>query len=50
MSPDANLLDDLRSVIGDRARDGDFELGLYGKDGSVLQGQASIVCLPVGRS
>ena len=50
MSPDANLLDDLRSVIGDRARDGDFELGLYGKDGSVLQGQASIVCLPVDTS
>jgi len=47
ISPHVNLLDDLRSVLGDRARDGDFELGLYGKDGSVLQGQASIVCLPV---
>ena len=47
ISPDAKLHDDLRSVLGDRVRDGDFELGLYGKDGSVLQGQPSLVCLPV---
>ncbi|MCS5674053.1 MAG: FAD-binding protein [Acidimicrobiales bacterium] len=47
VSPDKPLLDELRSIIGDRARAGDFELGLYGKDGSVLEGRPSIVCLPV---
>ncbi|MED5292504.1 MAG: FAD-binding protein, partial [Actinomycetota bacterium] len=47
ISPDGKLRDDLRSVLGDRVRDGDFELGLYGKDGSVLQGHPSLVCLPV---
>lgn len=47
VSPDKPLLDELRSFIGDRARAGDFELGLYGKDGSVLEGRPSIVCLPV---
>ncbi len=44
---DAKLFDDLHAVLGDRARAGDFELGLYGKDGSVLQGEPAIVCLPV---
>ena len=47
VSRDKPLLDELRSIIGDRARAGDFELGLYGKDGSVLEGRQSIVCLPV---
>lgn len=47
VSRDKPLLDELRSIIGDRARAGDFELGLYGKDGSVLEGRPSIVCLPV---
>ena len=47
VSPDKPLLDELRSIIGDRARAGDFELGLYGKDGSGLEGRPSIVCLPV---
>ncbi|MEE3257095.1 MAG: FAD-linked oxidase C-terminal domain-containing protein [Actinomycetota bacterium] len=46
-SADQNLLGELRSVLGDRARDGDFELGLYSKDGSVLEGNPMIVCLPV---
>ncbi|MBQ30656.1 MAG: FAD-binding oxidoreductase [Acidimicrobiaceae bacterium] len=47
VSPDKPLLDELRSFLGDRARAGDFELGLYGKDGSGLEGRPSIVCLPV---
>ena len=46
-SADKKLLSDLRSFLGDRARDGDFELGLYSKDGSVLKGDPMIVCLPV---
>ena len=46
-SADEKLLSDLRSFLGDRARDGDFELGLYSKDGSVLKGDPMIVCLPV---
>ena len=47
ISPDSKLFDALRFLLGDRARAGDFELSLYGKDGSVLQGRPSIVCLPV---
>ncbi|MDP7066276.1 MAG: FAD-linked oxidase C-terminal domain-containing protein [Acidimicrobiales bacterium] len=46
-SADQNLLGELRSFLGDRARDGEFELGLYSKDGSVLEGNPMIVCLPV---
>ncbi|MBO65938.1 MAG: FAD-binding protein [Acidimicrobiales bacterium] len=46
-SADEKLLSDLRSFLGDRARDGDFELGLYSKDGSVLKGDPMIVCLPI---
>ena len=45
-SADKKLLSELRSFLGDRARDGDFELGLYAKDGSVLKGDPMIVCLP----
>ena len=41
------LLDELQTLLGDRARDEDFELGLYGKDGSVLEGRPAILCLPV---
>ena len=47
ISTDAKLFEDLEAVLGDRARSGDFELGLYGKDGSVLQGKPAIVCLPL---
>ena len=46
-SADEKLLSDLRSFLGDRARNGDFELGLYSKDGSVLKGDPMIVCLPL---
>ncbi|HBV24523.1 MAG TPA: FAD-binding oxidoreductase, partial [Acidimicrobiaceae bacterium] len=45
-----NLFSDLQTLLGERARDGDFELGLYGKDGSVLEGRPSIVCLPQSTS
>ena len=45
-SADEKLFSDLRSFLGDRARNGDFELGLYSKDGSVLSGDPMIVCLP----
>ena len=41
------LLDELQTLLGDRARNEDFELGLYGKDGSVLEGRPAILCLPV---
>jgi glycolate oxidase len=41
------LLDDLQTLLGDRARTEDFELGLYGKDGSVLEGRPAVLCLPV---
>ena len=41
------LLDELQTLLGDRARDEEFELGLYGKDGSVLEGRPAILCLPV---
>ena len=41
------LLDELQTLLGDRARDEEFELGLYGKDGSVLEGRPAIVSLPV---
>jgi glycolate oxidase len=41
------LLDELQTLLGDRARNDDFELGLYGKDGSVLEGRPAILCLPV---
>ena len=44
---DKPLLDDLQTLLGDRARAEDFELGLYGKDGSVLEGRPAIVCLPI---
>ncbi len=47
ISTDAKLFEDLEAVLGDRARSGEFELGLYGKDGSVLQGKPAIVCLPL---
>ena len=46
-SADKPLLDDLQTLLGDRARAEDFELGLYGKDGSVLEGRPAIVCLPI---
>lgn len=41
------LLDELQTLLGDRARAEDFELGLYGKDGSVLEGRPAVLCLPV---
>ena len=44
------MFSDLQTLLGERARDGDFELGLYGKDGSVLEGRPSIVCLPQSTS
>lgn len=44
---DKPLLDELQTLLGDRARAEDFELALYGKDGSVLEGRPAIVSLPV---
>ncbi|HCB34749.1 MAG TPA: FAD-binding oxidoreductase [Acidimicrobiaceae bacterium] len=44
---EAALLDDLRLVLGDRARADAMELGLYGRDGSAISGEAAAVCLPV---
>ena len=49
-SPDRALLKELQAFLGDRARAGDFELGLYSKDGSILGDQPSIVCLPTNTS
>ena len=43
---DAALLGDLRGVVGDRARDNDFERGLYSRDGSIEGSLPAIVCLP----
>ena len=43
---DAALLADLRGVLGDRARDNDFERGLYSRDGSIEGSSPAIVCLP----
>ncbi len=43
---DAALLADLRGVLGDRARDNDFERGLYRRDGSIEGSPPAIVCLP----
>ena len=45
-APDAALLADLRGVVGDRARDNDFERGLYSRDGSIEGSPPAIVCLP----
>ena len=44
---DKHLFDELHSLLDDRARAEDFELGLYSKDGSGMEGRPSIVCLPV---
>lgn len=43
---DAALLADLHGVLGDRARDNDFERGLYSRDGSIEGSPPAIVCLP----
>ncbi len=43
---DAQLLNDLTAVLGDRARADTLELNLYGRDGSALSGEAAAVCLP----
>lgn len=43
---DSELLAELKAVLGDRARADTMELGLYGRDGSVLSGEAAAVCLP----
>ena len=47
LSVEKPLLDELQTLLGDRARVEDFELGLYGKDGSVLEGRPAVLCLPV---
>jgi len=47
LSVEKPLLDELQTLLGDRARAEDFELGLYGKDGSVLEGRPAVLCLPV---
>ena len=47
LSAEKPLLDELQTLLGDRARAEDFELGLYGKDGSVLEGRPAVLCLPV---
>jgi glycolate oxidase len=43
----ATLADELRGALGpDRVRTGATELGLYRRDGSMLEGGASLVCFP----
>src|SRR5262245_50268319 len=43
----ATLADELRDALGpDRVRTGATELGLYRRDGSMLEGGASLVCFP----
>ena len=43
----AGLVADLAAAIGpERVRDGALELSLYGRDASVMEGRAAVVCFP----